>query len=168
MSEVIEKTLVLNTFQIQQKIKRMAFEVYENNAKEKLLILAGIEGQGHAFAKILAKEIKAIADIEVNVFKVSVDKLAEAQSEVAIDATASFKKKVVILVDDVLNSGRTLAYAMKPFLETGVKKMEVAVLVNRSHTLFPITPTYTGYELSTTLTDHVEVKLGKDASVHLL
>jgi pyrimidine operon attenuation protein/uracil phosphoribosyltransferase len=146
----------------------MAFEVYENNAKEKLLILAGIEGQGHAFAKILAKEIKAIAGIEVHVVKVSVDKLAETQSEVAIDATSSFKKKVVILVDDVLNSGRTLAYAMKPFLETGVKKMEVAVLVNRSHTLFPITPTYTGYELSTTLTDHVEVKLGKDASVHLL
>ncbi|UXE65058.1 MAG: phosphoribosyltransferase [Chryseotalea sp. WA131a] len=168
MNEVVEKTLVLNTVQIQQKIRRMAFEVYENNAKEKLLILAGIEGQGHAFAKILAKEIKAIAGIEVHVVKVSVDKLAETQSEVAIDATSSFKKKVVILVDDVLNSGRTLAYAMKPFLETGVKKMEVAVLVNRSHTLFPITPTYTGYELSTTLTDHVEVKLGKDASVHLL
>jgi pyrimidine operon attenuation protein/uracil phosphoribosyltransferase len=168
MNEVVEKTLVLNTVQIQQKIRRMAFEVYENNAKEKLLILAGIEGQGHTFAKILAKEIKAIAGIEVHVVKVSVDKLAETQSEVAIDATSSFKKKVVILVDDVLNSGRTLAYAMKPFLETGVKKMEVAVLVNRSHTLFPITPTYTGYELSTTLTDHVEVKLGKDASVHLL
>lgn len=168
MSEVVEKTLVLNTVQIQQKIRRMAFEVYENNAKEKLLILAGIEGQGHAFAKILAKEIKAIAGIEVHVVKVSVDKLAETQSEIAIDATSSFKKKVVILVDDVLNSGRTLAYAMKPFLETGVKKMEVAVLVNRSHTLFPIMPTYTGYELSTTLTDHVEVKLGKDASVHLL
>lgn len=168
MNEVVEKTLVLNTVQIQQKIRRMAFEVYENNAKEKLLILAGIEGQGHAFAKILAKEIKAIAGIEVHVVKVSVDKFAETQSEVAIDATSSFKKKVVILVDDVLNSGRTLAYAMKPFLETGVKKMEVAVLVNRSHTLFPITPTYTGYELSTTLTDHVEVKLGKDASVHLL
>jgi pyrimidine operon attenuation protein/uracil phosphoribosyltransferase len=168
MNEVVEKTLVLNTVQIQQKIRRMAFEVYENNAKEKLLILAGIEGQGHVFAKILAKEIKAIAGIEVHVVKVSVDKLAETQSEVAIDATSSFKKKVVILVDDVLNSGRTLAYAMKPFLETGVKKMEVAVLVNRSHTLFPITPTYTGYELSTTLTDHVEVKLGKDASVHLL
>jgi pyrimidine operon attenuation protein/uracil phosphoribosyltransferase len=151
MNEVVEKTLVLNTVQIQQKIRRMAFEVYENNAKEKLLILAGIEGQGHAFAKILAKEIKAIAGIEVHVVKVSVDKLAETQSEVAIDATSSFKKKVVILVDDVLNSGRTLAYAMKPFLETGVKKMEVAVLVNRSHTLFPITPTYTGYELSTTL-----------------
>lgn len=167
MSEVVEKTLVLNTVQIQQKIKRMAYEVYENNAKEKLLILAGIEGQGHAFAKILAKEIKAIADIEVNVFKVSVDKLAETQSEVAIDATAPFKKKVVILVDDVLNSGRTLAYAMKPFLEGGVKKMEVAVLVNRSNTLFPIMPTYTGYELSTTLKDHVEVILGKKSSVYL-
>jgi pyrimidine operon attenuation protein/uracil phosphoribosyltransferase len=70
-------------------------------------------------------------------------------------------------VDDVLNTGRTLAYAMKPFFEVGVKKIEVAVLVNRSHTLFPIMPTYAGYALSTTLKDHVEVVLGKKSSVYL-
>lgn len=169
MKDVIEKTLVLSGTQINQKIKRIAFEVFENNAKEKLLVFAGIDGQGYAFAKLLAKEVKAIAGMEVAVIKVSVDKLAPMQGEVILDATASeVKKKVVILVDDVLNSGRTLAYAMKPFLEMGVKKMEVAVLVNRSRTSFPIMPTYTGYELATTLTDHVEVKLGKEAAVYLL
>ena len=56
---------------------------------------------------------------------------------------------------------------MKPFLEIEIKKLEVAVLVNRSHTQFPVTPTYTGYALSTTLTDHVEVVLGKQAAVYL-
>ena len=169
MKEVIEKTLVLSGTQINQKIKRIAFEVFENNAKEKLLVFAGIDGQGYAFAKLLAKEVKSIAGMEVSVIRVSVDKLAPTQSEVTLDTAASaFKKKVVVLVDDVLNSGRTLAYAMKPFLEMGVKKMEVAVLVNRSRTLFPIMPTYTGYELTTTLTDHVEVKLGTEAAVYLL
>ena len=168
MSDVMDKTLVLTGAQINQKIKRIAFEVFENNAKEKSLVMAGIDGQGHAFAKLLAKEVKAIAGVEVNVIKVSVDKLVSSQGEVEVDvAPSAFKKKVVILVDDVLNSGRTLAYAMKPFLETGVKKMEVAVLVNRSRTSFPIMPTYTGYELATTLTDHVEVKLGKEAAVYL-
>ncbi len=169
MSKVIEKTLVLTGPQINQKIKRIAFEVFENNPKEKSLVLAGIDGQGYVLAKLLAKEVKSIAGIETHVIKVLVDKMAPAQCDVQVNAPAAgYKKKVVILVDDVLNSGRTLAYAMKPFLEAGVRKMEVAVLVNRSRTSFPIMPAYTGYELATTLTDHVEVQLGKEAAVYLL
>jgi pyrimidine operon attenuation protein / uracil phosphoribosyltransferase len=168
MSEVAEKTLVLNDQQINQKIKRMAFEIYENNFKEKSIVLAGVDGQGYSFAKILGKELEAIAQLEVVIAKVTVDKLAPQQSEITIDKESKeYKKKCVLLVDDVLNTGRTLAYAMKPFFEAGVKKMEVAVLVNRSNTLFPIMPTYTGYELSTTLKDHVEVILGKKSSVYL-
>jgi pyrimidine operon attenuation protein / uracil phosphoribosyltransferase len=168
MSEVAEKTLVLTDQQITQKIKRMAFEIYENNFKEKSIVLAGIDGQGYAFAKILGKELESIAQLEVVIAKVTVDKLAPQQSEITIDKESKeYKKKCVLLVDDVLNTGRTLAYAMKPFFEAGVKKMEVAVLVNRSNTLFPIMPTYTGYELSTTLKDHVEVVLGKKSSVYL-
>jgi pyrimidine operon attenuation protein / uracil phosphoribosyltransferase len=168
MSEVAEKTLVLTDQQINQKIKRMAFEIYENNFKEKSIVLAGIDGQGYSFAKILGKELESIAELEVVIVKVTVDKLAPQQSEIIIDKESKeYKKKCILLVDDVLNTGRTLAYAMKPFFEAGVKKMEVAVLVNRSNTLFPIMPTYTGYELSTTLKDHVEVILGKKSSVYL-
>jgi len=168
MSVAEKKSLVLNAKQVSQKIRRIAYEIYENNFSEKSIVLAGIDGQGYAFAKMLEKELNAISTIKTLLVKVSLDKLSPVQSEVAIDAsTKDIKKKCVILIDDVLNSARTLAYGLKPFLVAEVKKVEVAVLVNRSHTLFPIVPTYTGFELATTLSDHVEVKLGKEAAVYL-
>ncbi len=168
MNEVSEKSLVLTGSQVSQKIRRIAFEIYENNFSEKSIVFAGIDGQGYALAKILAKELKAISPLVVSLVKVSLDKLSPVQSEVTIDvSTKELKKKCIVLVDDVLNTGRTLAYAMKPFTDVEIKKIEVAVLVNRSHTLFPIVPTYSGYALATTFTDHVEVKLGKEGSVYL-
>lgn len=168
MSEVSEKSLVLNAIQVSQKIKRIAFEIYENNFSEKLIVLAGLEGQGYEFAKILEKELKNVSTLNTLLTKVSLNKLSPVQSEVVLDAsTKDLKKKSIILIDDVLNTGRTLAYAMKPFLEIEIKKIEVAVLVNRSHTLFPIVPTYSGFELATTFNEHVDVKLGKSAAVYL-
>ncbi len=163
------KTLILDTAQVNQKIRRIAYEIFENNFKEKVIVLAGVDGQGYSFAKLLATELEAITEIQLKVVKVTLDKLAPQQSEVVLDVdTKELKKKCIILVDDVLNSGRTLAYGIKPFLATEVKKIEVAVLVNRSHTTFPITPTYTGYQLTTMLNDHVEVVLGKKSAVYLL
>jgi pyrimidine operon attenuation protein/uracil phosphoribosyltransferase len=165
---VAEKTLVLDGSQVKQKIRRMAFEIYENNFKEKNIVIAGIDGQGYVLAKLLAKEVEVISPIEVTLVKVNLDKLAPQQGEVLLDCDAKeVKKKCIVLVDDVLNTGRTLAYGLKPFLDTEVKKIETAVLVNRSHTAFPIYPQYTGYELSTTIKEHVEVHLGKESAVYL-
>ncbi len=165
---VADKNLILDAAQVKQKIRRMAFEIYENNFKEKSLVIAGIDGQGYVLAKQLSKEVEAVAGIEVILVKVSLDKFAPQQGEVSLDCDIkAVKKKCIILVDDVLNTGRTLAYGLKPFLDTEVKKIETAVLVNRSHTLFPVYPQYTGYELSTTIKDHVMVVLGKDAAVYL-
>jgi pyrimidine operon attenuation protein/uracil phosphoribosyltransferase len=165
---VADKNLILDAAQVKQKIRRMAFEIYENNFKEKNLVLAGIDGQGYVLAGLLAKEVEAVAELEVSLVKVTLDKLAPQQGEVTLDCDIkAVKKKCIIVVDDVLNTGRTLAYGLKPFLDTEVKKIETAVLVNRSHTLFPIYPQYTGYELSTTIKDHVVVMLGKDAAVYL-
>jgi len=159
---------VLDTAQVHQKITRIAYEIFENNFKEKTIVIAGIDGQGFLLAKQIANELGKISPIQIRIVKVSLDKLSPLQSEVAIDAEGKdLRKKCVVLVDDVLNTGRTLAYGMKPFLNVEVKKIEVAVLVNRSNTLFPITPTYTGYELATTLTERVEVVLGKNAAVNL-
>lgn len=165
---VTEKNLILDANQVKQKIRRMAFEIYEHNFKEKSIVVAGIDGQGYVLAKLLAKEVQAISPIEVTLVKVSLDKLTPQQGEVELDCDVKeVKKKCIILVDDVLNTGRTLAYGLKPFLDTEVKKIETAVLVNRSHTLFPIYPQYTGYELSTTIKEHVEVLLGKESAVYL-
>jgi pyrimidine operon attenuation protein/uracil phosphoribosyltransferase len=164
----MEKNLILTAEQVGQKIKRMAFEVYEHNIREKEVVFAGIDGQGYTLATLLGKQLEEISGIKAKVVKVSIDKTAPLQSEIELDAEpSSFKKKCVIVVDDVLNTGKTIAYALKPFLDVEVKKIEVAVLVNRSHSTFPIQPTYTGYGLSTTLTEHIEVILGKQAAVYL-
>lgn len=159
---------VLDAVAVNQKITRIAYEIFENNFKEKSIIIAGIDGQGFLLAKQIASELGKISPLQIRLVKVSLDKLSPQQSDVKLDADIKdIKKKCIVLVDDVLNTGRTLAYGMKPFLTTEIKKIEVAVLVNRSNTLFPITPTYTGYELATTLTDHVQVVLGKNAAVYL-
>jgi len=166
---VTEKSLILDARQVKQKIRRMAFEVYEHNFNEKGVVIAGIDGQGYVLAKLLTKEVEAISPLEVKLVKVTLDKLAPQQSDVTLDCDLKeVKKKCIILVDDVLNTGRTFAYGLKPFLDIEVKKIETAVLVNRRHTLFPIYPQYTGYELATTIKDHVEVNLGKETAVYLL
>jgi pyrimidine operon attenuation protein/uracil phosphoribosyltransferase len=165
---VVDKNLILDAAQIRQKIKRMAFEIYEHNVKEKNIVIAGIEGQGYMLAKLLSKEVESISAVKTTLVKVSLDKAIPQQSEVNLDCDLKvIRKKCIILVDDVLNTGRTFAYGLKPFLNIEVKKIEIAVLVNRSHTLFPIYPQYTGYELATTLTEHVEVVLGKENAVYL-
>jgi pyrimidine operon attenuation protein/uracil phosphoribosyltransferase len=163
-----EKSLVLSGQQVSNKIKRMAFEIYERNIREKEIILAGIDGQGYVLAGLLEKELKAISPLAARVVRVSLDKSKPLQSEVVLDADLKdLHKKCIVVVDDVLNTGKTLACGMKPFLAIDVQKIEVAVLVNRSHPTFPIMPTYIGYGLATTLSEHVEVKLGKDAAVYL-
>ncbi len=163
-----EKSLVLDDGQVRQKIRRMAYQIFENNFSEKSIVLAGIDGQGYSLAQLLGKEMGMIAPLEVIIAKVILDKQAHEKSQVTLDLKLDeLKKKSVVLIDDVLNSGRTLAYGMKPFLSIEVKKIEVAVLVNRSHPRFPVQPNYTGYELSTTLMEHVEVVLGKKSAVYL-
>lgn len=162
------KTQVLNDAQVRQKIRRMAFQVYESNFLEKSIVLAGIDGQGYALAGELSREIGSISPLKVKLVKVYINKETPEVGEVTLDTDHdAVKNKPVILVDDVLNSGRTLAYGMKPFLSMAVKKIEVAVLVNRSHPKFPIQPEFTGYELSTTLSEHVTVVLGEKSVVYL-
>lgn len=165
---VSERSLILDTTQVKQKIRRMAYEIFEHNFNEKSIVIAGIEGQGYTLARSLIREVESISPIKTVLVKVSLDKSAPQQSDVTLDCNVKeLQKKCIILVDDVLNTGRTFAYGLKPFLSIEVKKIETAVLVNRSHTLFPIYPQYTGYELATTIRDHVEVVLGKETAVYI-
>ncbi|UZD20969.1 phosphoribosyltransferase family protein [Algoriphagus halophytocola] len=159
---------VLNHQQIKKKITRMAYEIYERNLHASGVVLAGISGMGVTLAKLLADELKAISKLQVEEVEVLLDKVSVANSEVKLSDPLTLTGKSLILVDDVLNTGRTLVYAMKPFLDEELFKMEIAVLVNRSHGLFPIRPDYTGFELSTTLNEHIRVDFsGDNFSVHL-
>ncbi len=161
--------LILDKTKIHQKLTRIAYEIYENNFKEKELVIAGIEQGGYKLAENLVKELKKITKSELVLVKVTVDKKGPLDSEVLLDKNIEgLKNKTIILVDDVLHTGKTFIQGMKPFLAINIKKIQTVVLVNRSYTWFPVTSNYTGYELSTTLNDHIEVRLEKnDCGVYL-
>lgn len=140
----------------------MAFEIYERNLNSAGVVFAGITGMGMTLANLLATELKKISPMKVEVVEVILDKKAVSKSEVELSQNLELSKKTIILVDDVLNTGKTLVYAMKPFLDQEIHKMEIAVLVNRSHGLFPVRPDYTGYELATTLSEHIRVDFSEN------
>lgn len=158
MQEV--KDLILDKIQIRQKVKRIAFEIFENNIAEEELIIAGIPSEGYKLAKMLVGELSKITPFKLTLAKIILDKKGKLNSKVDLDIDVTTAVgKTVIIVDDVLHTGKTFILGMKPFLEVDVKKIQVAVLVNRSHTVFPVNANYTGYELSTTLSEHIHVNL---------
>jgi len=156
-----QKDLILNDGQVRQKIKRIAFQILENNYNEKELVLAGVWQLGYKVAELLKVELEKISKFSILLLRIDLDKELPTQSDIKLDKKVEelLYDKVVIMVDDVLNTGRTMAYSLKPFLSLKVKKIETTSLVNRSHTVFPISCTYTGYELSTTINNHVEVEI---------
>ncbi|QHV95222.1 MULTISPECIES: phosphoribosyltransferase family protein [Spirosoma] len=159
-----QPTLILNAEQIRQKIRRIAFQIYENNFEETALLMAGIAGEGYVLAQALAHELQVIAPFTVELIQIDLDKTKLAQPTVQLDHPASdYTDKVIVVVDDVLYTGRTLAFSLQPFLGVPVRKLQVAVLIDRNYPRYPVAADYKGYELSTTLTEHVDVILS-DAS----
>ena len=159
----VQPTLILNAEQIRQKIRRIAFQIYENNFEEPALLLAGISGEGYVLAQALARELQTIAPFSVNLLLLTFDKKQVAQPPVQVDlSVTNYTDTVVVIVDDVLYTGRTLAFSLQPFLNVPVRKLQVAVLIDRNHPRYPVAADYKGYELSTTLTEHVDVVLSDE------
>ncbi len=163
-------TIILDKVQINQKIRRMAYQIYEKNWETQEIILAGIENGGYLLAKRLENELKNISLFQIKLVKITLDKFQPVQSEVLIDIDIeSLANKIIVLVDDVLNTGRTLVYSLRPFLKIPVVKLQTAVLINRHHPSFPVAADYVGYILSTTLQDNIVVDLNgnEDEKVYL-
>jgi pyrimidine operon attenuation protein/uracil phosphoribosyltransferase len=158
----MSKTLVLTSKQIEQKINRIAYQIYENNYDEKELLIAGIVGNGFLLAKRLAAVLGKISPIKVTTLEVVLDKAKPLASEIQVTVTErELKNKVVVLVDDVLNSGKTMIFGAKPFLSAPLKRLNTAVLVDRGHNLYPIKADFVGLSLSTTLQEHISVEISK-------
>ena len=158
----MNKTLILTAVQIEQRITRIAWQIYEDNPEEKNIIIAGIANSGYILAERITEKLKEISPIKPVLLKVILDKENHLSKPAKIEGeTKSFDGQVVILIDDVLNSGKTLMYAMKPFLDANVKKLRTAVLIDRNHNRFPVATDFTGISLSTTLQEHISVEIDK-------
>ena len=151
------KNSVLDKETINRKLRRMALEVAEQNIEEKQLIIAGIEGNGEIVAKCLVKDLKELTSIQTDRITIRLNK--KDPMEVSFDKNTDLNNKVIIIVDDVANTGKTMLYALKPFLNAHPKKIQTLVLVERSHKLFPIQTDYVGLSITTTLQEHITVQV---------
>jgi pyrimidine operon attenuation protein/uracil phosphoribosyltransferase len=154
---IAENNIILDTIQIHQKIKRIAYQIYESNSAEKEVIIAGIIGNGFTFSKKIAKVLEEISSIKVTLCEVIIDKKEPLKPITTSLAVADYKNKPLVLVDDVLNSGTTLIYGIKHFLEVPLKRFKTAVLVNRNHKKYPVKADFKGISLSTSIKEHVQV-----------
>lgn len=165
----MDKTLILNDKQIKHRIERLAYQIFEDNHAEKEIIIAGIAKTGYIFAQKIEKALNKISSAKTILIKITVDKDKPLHTTIEDGfSEKTLKNKVVILVDDVLNSGKTMIYAMRTFLNADVKKIRTVLLVDRDHKRYPIAADYVGLTLSTTLREHVSVEFSsKGNAVYL-
>ncbi len=151
---------LLDDRKIRQKIRRLAIEILEHNYEEPEIILAGINNRGMAFARLLHAELVAISSQKITLTHLRINPADPLSVEIKIDLPIPYlEEKTIILVDDVANTGRTIFYACKPILDTLPKKVEVAVMVDRTHKSFPVKVDYFGMSLATTLLENIDVQI---------
>jgi pyrimidine operon attenuation protein / uracil phosphoribosyltransferase len=155
-TDIDSKNSILSAALAKRKIRRMAFEIAEDNAGENLVVILGINGNGEAVAASIANELRGMTRIEIIPGTIIINKKSPLNA--SIDKEIDLNGRVVIIVDDVSNTGRTLLYALKPLLMHQPKKIQTLVLVERSHKLFAVQPDYVGLSVSTTLQEHITVE----------
>lgn len=152
--------VILTERAIRQKIKRIAYEILEQNHEEASVTLVGINNAGLAFARFIEAELREIGSLDCKTAGVRLNPAAPTTEAVEIDLTPEeIAGRSIIVVDDVANTGRTIFYACRPFFTTLPKRVQVAVLVDRKHKFFPVEVNYVGLALATTLRDHIDVDL---------
>ncbi|MDG1572517.1 phosphoribosyltransferase family protein [Robiginitalea sp. M366] len=149
---------ILTHQQIQYKIRRMAYQIYESNVEEPVIVLAGIRGGGLELTKKIKAALEQITDADILLCQVEMDKKDPLTSGVTTSLKPEqYAGQSVVIIDDVLNSGSTLIYAVHHFLKTPTKQIKTAVLVNRNHKRYPVKADFKGVSLSTSLHEHVRV-----------
>ncbi len=165
---VIEN-VILNQVQIKQKIRRIAYQIYESNSNEKELIIAGIRGNGYVLAEKIVTVLKEVSPLNVILCQVNINKKKPLETITTSLDKSEYKNKSLVLVDDVLNSGTTLIYGVKHFLEVPLKRFKTAVLVNRNHKKYPVKADFKGVSLSTSIKEHIKVDFSsKESKAYLL
>ena len=168
MAEAAEKTLVLDHLQVQRKLERIAHQLHEQFFQEEGIVLVGVAPRGAKVADRLARLLEAISDLAVERVDLKLDKDRPLEEPVVLSVELdTLKGRTVLLVDDVLMSGRTLMYAAAHLVSVPLKQLTTVVLVDRRHRTFPIRADSVGLTLSTTLCEHISVELGRRDAVYL-
>lgn len=148
--------LILNKHQIELKITRMAFQIWEENANCQNLIMIGIAENGYILLNLLADKLEQISPLKIQRIKMKLNKKNPLSEEIKIEQNLDGQS--VVLIDDVSNSGKVMLYALRPITAYIPQKISLAVLVDRKHKSYPAQPNIVGHSLSTTLQDNITVQ----------
>ena len=159
----MDKKKILTNSQIKRKIKRISLQIIESNIEEKEVVLAGIEQNGFLLAKELSKMITELSNLNVKLCSLKIDKKNPLNNISTSLNSSEYSNKSIVVVDDVLNSGSTLMYAVKHFLDSELRQLKTAVLVDRNHKKYPIKADFKGVSLSTSIQNHVKVQFDKNS-----
>jgi pyrimidine operon attenuation protein/uracil phosphoribosyltransferase len=158
------KNIILTDTEISHKTKRIAYQIYETFSSESEVILAGIASNGYIFAQKIAQELTQISDLKVTLCEVKINKQNPKDAILTSISKEEYENKGLVLIDDVLNSGTTLIYGVKHFLDVNLSKFKTAVLVDRNHKKYPVKADFKGLSLSTSLQEHIHVVFGENES----
>ncbi len=153
----MSQNIILNHQEIEHKTKRIAYQIYETFVDEKEIVIAGIASNGYVFAQKIAEVLTEISTLKVLLCEVTINKNHPNENISTSIPAAEYQNKGIVLVDDVLNSGTTLVYGVKHFLEVPTSKLKTAVLVDRNHKKYPVKVDFKGISLSTSSQEHVSV-----------
>ena len=159
----MNKNIILTHEQIAHKIRRIAYQIYETFVDQDQIVIAGIASNGYVFAQKLEAELQKISPLKVLLCKVVIDKENPHLPVTTSLLPEQYTDKGLVLVDDVLNSGTTLVYGVKHFLEVPLAKFKTAVLVDRNHKKYPVKADFKGISLSTSLFEHVDVVFDEES-----
>jgi len=161
--------VILSHLQIEQKINRLAHQILENTFEEKEVFIAGIEGNGSILAELITEIIISNSTQEISLFTIKMDKDSPLSCAIELSIEKErINNSCVVLIDDVLNSGKTMQYALGKLLEQPLRTIKTVALVDRKHRRYPIKADFVGLSLSTTLKEHVKISLEKgNYSAHL-
>lgn len=151
------KNIILTQQEIEHKTRRIAYQIYETFSDETEVVLAGIARNGYVFAQKIAAELERISELKVILCEVKINKERPLDKVETSLTPEEYTNKALVLVDDVLNSGTTLIYGVKHFLDVPLKKFKTAVLVDRNHKQYPVKADFKGLSLSTSLREHIQV-----------
>lgn len=149
--------IILQHQEIEHKIRRIAYQIYETFADEQEIVLAGIANNGYILTEKISVVLTQISDIKIVLCEVKIDKQNPFNPITTSIGKETYSGKNLVLVDDVLNSGTTLVYGVKHFLEVPIKKFKTVVLIDRNHKKYPVKADFKGISLSTSSKEHVHV-----------
>ena len=168
MKHMSDRTVILDHEQVQRKLRRIAHQLHEEHHLEKSIVLVGIAPRGAQLAKRLATMLGAIAEFEVELVELQLDKDLPLEKPVHLGIDPKkLRNRTVVLVDDVLMSGRTLMHAASYLVQVPLKRLSTVVLVDRRHRAYPVRADIVGLTLSTTMQEHISVELGRKDQVYL-